>query len=167
MRIGAHRLAVEHGRGGAAILVMSGAHACPQPVVESRPGAVAAPRAEVVIDGFAGRKVLGQQSPGAAAFDDIENGVEDGAQRSARATAAFGLGQERFEELPLCVGGIGVENGDFHRLNSAAAKVSRTTARLMSSVLFQTGSYTLTSTRVRAVPVAFPFGQRNALISRS
>ena len=135
-----HRLAVEHGGDGTAILVVGSAHTSAQAIVECRPAAVAAPGAEVVIDGFPGRKVLGQEPPGAAAFDGIENGVEDQAKRGARASALLGLGQQGFHEQPLGVAAIGLIMRGFHRPNSATAKVGHPAQRPMSSANSQTGS---------------------------
>jgi hypothetical protein len=57
----------------------------------------------------------------------------DSPQRGARSVPLFGGGQKGFQELPLGVGEVGFVGGVFHRLNTAAAKVSRTSARPRSS----------------------------------
>ena len=58
-------------------------HPCPpaQCLVQPLPSAVNAPEAEVVVDGFPGREIMREQTPGAAAPHHVEeDGVEDLAQ---------------------------------------------------------------------------------------
>src|SRR5215211_178520 len=53
----------------------------PQPFaqlgVKALPGPIDAPPPEPVIDGLPRRELSGQKSPGAAALQDVEDGVED------------------------------------------------------------------------------------------
>ena len=57
-----------------------------------------------MVDGFPGREVVGQQSPGAAAANDVEDGVEDLTGAVHLGTpGSVGERQMRFEEGPLFV----------------------------------------------------------------
>jgi hypothetical protein len=94
-------------------------------VIEPGPQAVAAPLAEVVIDGLPRREVFWQEPPLGTGLDQIEDGVEDFAQGGAGTSAFFGGGQEAADQVPLSVGEVGVVSGDFHRLKSAAANENR------------------------------------------
>ena len=58
-------------------------------------------------------------------FYKIKDGVEDCAQGGAWSATFFGGGQKAAQQVPLVVGEVGFVRGDFHRLNSAAAKESR------------------------------------------
>ena len=121
--IGFDALAVEHGGGGAATLAVRWPLERPQPIVERPPGVIAAPLAENVTDGFPRWEVGGQQPPGDAAFEDIKDGVDNGAPVGGRSSALAGLGEHGFDEGPLGVGEAGVVGSDFHRSNSAARKL--------------------------------------------
>ena len=105
-------LAVEDGRGGRGPAAFGGAHLDPQAIVELFPEAALAPGGEVIEDGGLGWKVLGQHAPLAAGAVEIEDGVEDGSPCVLDGSSAgFGLGKERFEELPFEVAevtGIGL-----------------------------------------------------------
>ena len=86
------------------------------------PLVVGDPLAEDVANGFPAGKVGGQIAPRTAAFDQIQDGVNDSAAILGRASAFGQFGQQRFEISPLGVGQVGVVFGDFHRLKSATAK---------------------------------------------
>ena len=60
-----------------------------------------------MVDGFPGWEVVGQQPPGAAAANDVEDGVEDltGAVHLGTPGSRRG-GKMRFEEGPLDVGEV-------------------------------------------------------------
>jgi hypothetical protein len=72
------RLAIYYG--GTGLRISAQAHPLAQGGVHSLPGAVDSPSSETMMYGFPGRGVVGQESPGAAAANDVENGVEDLAQ---------------------------------------------------------------------------------------
>jgi hypothetical protein len=62
-----------------------------------------------VVDGLPGREVVRQQSPGAAAADHIEDGVEDLAQRiDPRTSVGFGSGKVGFQAAPFGIGEVGL-----------------------------------------------------------
>ena len=61
------------------------------------------------LDGLPGREVVGQQAPGAAATQDVENGVEDLAGVVDLGTpGGLGGGQVVFEATPFGVGEVGL-----------------------------------------------------------
>ena len=121
---GAHGLAVQTARGGLRFFTDGPPDLGAQPVVEFGPQAGATPAAEVMIDGWPRGKVFGQEPPLRTRFDEVEAGVENGAQIRARSTAFFCGGQEPPKQVPLVGGEVGVVGSDFHRLISAAAKVN-------------------------------------------
>jgi hypothetical protein len=65
------------GRAGLGISPEANPEALADGRVELLEGAVDTPEAKVVVDGLAGREVVGQKAPGAAATHDVEDGVED------------------------------------------------------------------------------------------
>ncbi len=71
------RLAVDYARAGLRVSSEVNPHPLAQRPVHPFPGAVEAPSSEVVVDGLPRREVVGQKPPGAAAFDDVEDGVKD------------------------------------------------------------------------------------------
>ena len=78
----------------------------PHPLAQGRvhplPGPVQAELSEAMVDAAPGWEVVGKQAPGAAAPYDIEDGVDDLAQRvDARTPCGFGSGQVRFEVAPF------------------------------------------------------------------
>jgi hypothetical protein len=73
------------------------------------PGAVQTPETKVVIDGLPRREVVRQQSPGAAALEHVEDGVEDLAQAmEARRTVGFGSGKVGLQAAPFGIRQIGL-----------------------------------------------------------
>lgn len=79
MRIGVHALAVQDRGGGAAAFVVRLANMSAQASVDGLPGVLQSPFPKTMEDGFERRKILGQQAPFDAAFDDVKNGVEEAA----------------------------------------------------------------------------------------
>src|SRR3954454_22514231 len=80
------------------------------------PGAVDAPRPEVVVGGLPRQEeVVRKQPPGAPSPKHIEDGVQQLAGLvSSRASAGLGSGDERFEDTPFVVGevcGVGSTGG--------------------------------------------------------
>jgi hypothetical protein len=75
--------------------------------VNPLPGPIPTPQAEVVRDGLPWRKLVRQQPPRAAAADDVDNAIEDLAQRMKPwATGCCGHREEGFEDTVFCVGKI-------------------------------------------------------------
>jgi hypothetical protein len=74
------RLAIHHASARLGISAHTHPHSFAQGSVHPLEGALEPPSPEVVVDGLPGREVVGQQSPGAAALQDVEDGVEDLAQ---------------------------------------------------------------------------------------
>ena len=73
------------------------------------PRSIQTPEAEVVLEGLAGRELVRQQSPGAAAADHIEEGVEDLAQGiDPRTPVGFGSGKVGFQAAPFGIGEVGL-----------------------------------------------------------
>ena len=72
------------------------------------PYAVEAEAAEMIIDGLPGREISGKIAPRAARAQEIEDRIEDGAQRMAARPPAWSLGREMpFQARPFGVGEIG------------------------------------------------------------
>ena len=90
----------------------NGLHADPRPLAQGSahplPGAIQAPEAEVVVDGLPKREVVGQESPGAAAFDDVEDGVEYLAQAMETGTpTVVGRWRVPLKARPFGIGKVG------------------------------------------------------------
>ena len=97
-------LAVEDRRRRRGLAALGDTHLHAQSVVEFFPKAALAPGREVSEDRGFGRKVLGQHVPLTAAAVEKEDGVEDDSARVLdRSPAAFGFGNERFEEFPFAI----------------------------------------------------------------
>ena len=62
------------------------------------------PASKDMIHRFPRGKVGGQVTPGDAAFDHVEDGVEDAPQLGAWPTAFGRFGEHGFEILPLSIG---------------------------------------------------------------
>jgi hypothetical protein len=122
---GLHALAVQHCRRGLAVFVPCLPHQSAQRVVERGPLVVQRPAPENMIHGLPRGKVGWQIPPGTAAFDQIRDGVNQAPPVLERASELGGLGQYRFEIVPLGVGKISVVSGDFHRLRGASADEGR------------------------------------------
>jgi hypothetical protein len=61
-----------------------------------------------MVDGLPGREVVGQQTPGAAAFDDVEDSVEDLTEAvEAGSAVRLGSGQVGLQVRPLLIRDIG------------------------------------------------------------
>jgi hypothetical protein len=103
-----HRLAVNYPHARLGIPLEANPHPFAQRGVHPLPDPVQTPRAEVVVDGLPRREVVGQKPPGAAALQEVEDGVEDLAQAvQARSPFVFWDRQERFDALPLGIGKVG------------------------------------------------------------
>ena len=103
-----NRLAVDDAGARLRIAADTGAELLAEHRVEILPGAVQAPPAEVVIRRLPGRELVRQQSPGAAAAYDVEDGVQDLAERVETWPAnTLGWRQVRLEASPLLIRKIG------------------------------------------------------------
>src|SRR5258708_5735210 len=105
-----------------------------QHVVRMLPRAVQPPQSKVVVSGLPGRNLVRQQPPGAATSHDVEDGVQDLAQRMKPRTADTpGRRQERIQASELCVRQIGQvwsPRGDI----PAILPLNRPTARVSNSL---------------------------------
>src|SRR3712207_3594657 len=98
---------VRYAGAGLRVPVQANPHALALGGVHPLPGAVQAPGAEVMVDGLPRREVMRQQPPGAAAADDVEDGVQDFAGGVHPGTPGSSReGHEWFEEGPLGVGEV-------------------------------------------------------------
>jgi len=104
------RLAVNNSCRGGDRSALALAQPVPQDVVDEGPSPILAPAAEVAINGLPGRKVPGQEPPGATATHDIDDRIH---QHSAIqgwtppfAPAGLGFGHQRFDLLPFFISQI-------------------------------------------------------------
>src|SRR4051794_25778865 len=85
------RLRIDNTRGGLRITPKTDPQALADGCVESLPGTIDAPEAKVMVDGLPRREVVRQQAPGAAAAENVEDGVEDLADAvEARSSRSLG-----------------------------------------------------------------------------
>jgi hypothetical protein len=75
------RLRIDNTRRGLRITPKTDPQALADDCVEPLPGAIDAPEAKVMVVGLPRQEVVRQQVPGAAAAENLEDGVEDLAQR--------------------------------------------------------------------------------------
>lgn len=129
-------LAVQDGGGGPAAPALGLANEHAQRVVDDGPVVLEHPLAEEMEHRLGIGKVGGKVAPRAAALGQIEDGIDDAPPVCWRASAFGGFGKHRLEMSPLGVGEIGIVIGDFHRPNSAAAKVSPRPSPAKSGVFF-------------------------------
>ena len=125
MGIGANGLAVQHCRRRFEISAILGAHQGAQGVIQKLPGAVPAPLPKAVEDRLPAGVGLRQEPPGTAALDQIEDGVEQRAQRSGWSAQALARRKEWFDQLPLLLSEVRVVGRAFHRPDSAARESGR------------------------------------------
>src|ERR1051326_3461019 len=92
MRVGLDALAVQDRGGGLAALAFLRAHFGSEQIVEDFPNAIPGPFPKHVVDRFPRRKVDGQEPPGNAALEDIENSVYNPPQVRGRPSALAALG---------------------------------------------------------------------------
>ena len=118
-----HALAVQDGGGGSAAFVLRAPDEGAERVMERGPLVIERPFPEAMIDLFPRGKVGGQATPGEAAFDHIEDGVQDAPEIGAGAATFGGFGEHGFEIGPLGVGEAGVIAGVFHAPTEAALKI--------------------------------------------
>src|SRR5215207_2473448 len=104
------RLRIDNTRGGLRITPKTDPQALADGCVEPLPGTIDAPEAKVMVDGLPRREVVRQQAPGAAAAENVEDGVEDLAQVvEARSSRGFrGWGQMGFDARPFSIGEVGL-----------------------------------------------------------
>src|SRR5215207_6791468 len=104
------RLRIDNTRGGLRITPKTDPQALADGCVEPLPGTIDAPEAKVMVDGLPRREVVRQQAPGAAAAENVEDGVEDLAQVvEARLSRGFrGWGQMGFDARPFSIGEVGL-----------------------------------------------------------
>src|SRR5829696_1103484 len=74
---GLDRLGVGDARARQRVPAQAGPQSLAQHGVQPLPCPLRAPPAEPPVDGLPRRKILGQQPPGAAALEDVEDGVKD------------------------------------------------------------------------------------------
>src|SRR5215212_11888159 len=98
------RLTVDDASTGLGVSLQAHPHPLAQGGVHPLPGSIQTPGAEVVVDALPGWVLVREQSPGTAAADEVENGVEDlaGAMQPG-SSGGFGNGQVRFEAAPFGV----------------------------------------------------------------
>ena len=78
-----HRLAIHHARAGLGIPFQANAQAFAAGGIDPLPGAIDTPFAEVSVNGGPPGEVVGQQSPLAAALQEVEDGVLRISRRSS------------------------------------------------------------------------------------
>jgi len=123
--VGLDALTVQNRSRWPAVLAMRSPNQNTQRIMNHSPLMVGHLLAEDVINGFPLWKISGQIAPRAAAFDQIEDGVEDSPPIFGRSSMFGRFGKHRFDPGPLGVSKVRVVSGDFHRLTGATAKESR------------------------------------------
>src|SRR5262249_35253188 len=115
---GLDRLAVDAGGARRALAAGLLADLLAEGAVETLPGAVVSPLAEVVVGGGPGAVALGQGGPLAAGAVDVQDGVDDVVQVDLPGAAA-GLGrrEQRRDAGELGVGQVAGVVGGFHPSN--------------------------------------------------
>src|SRR5687768_1411545 len=98
---GLDRLGIHYGRAGLRVPLSADSHSFAQGSVHPLPRSIQTPEAEVVVDRFPGREVVGQQSPGTAALEHVEDGVEDLAQAMEARTRPLALAAGRWDSRQL------------------------------------------------------------------
>jgi hypothetical protein len=113
---GFDRLAIEDGRRWLGIAPQLHADGGVQGSMEPLPEALHTPQAKVVIRRFPRRQIMGQQSPGAATAQDIENSIQDFPHRvTPRPAPLLGSRQVRCEQLPCSIRHIRGISCSIHR----------------------------------------------------
>ncbi len=111
-----HRLAVDNPGARLRVTANTRAELLTEHVVQMLPRAVQTPQSKVVVGGLPGRKLVRQQPPGAATSHDVEDGVQDLAQRMKPWSAdTRARRQERIQAGELRVrqiGKVGSPRGD-------------------------------------------------------
>src|ERR1043166_1274061 len=122
MAVGFDALAIQYGGAGLGVTFFIVTNAGAQGIIESRPGAVQAPRAEDVIDGLPRRILFWQKPPWNAAFEDIQDRIDHAPAIRRRSAAFFGFRKHRLKKLPLSVSEFGFVGSDIHRPDSGCAE---------------------------------------------
>ena len=105
---GSNRLAIDDARARLRVASHVCAELVAQDSVEVLPGAIQAPPTEIVIRSLPGWEFMRQQSPGAAASHDIEDRIQDFADRMEPGpTQAFGRWEKRVKAGKLSVREVG------------------------------------------------------------
>jgi len=153
--VGLHALTVQNGRCGPAALAVGFPDEDAQRIVEHGPLMVVTPFPEDMVNRFPMGKVDGQITPRAATLHQIQDGINNPPPIHGGSSTFGRFGEHRFEISPLGVSQVGVVNGDFHRLKSAAANenpknsqsnqafsafIWHSRSRKTPAFLFQTGS---------------------------
>src|SRR6266487_3240345 len=120
--VGFDALAIQYGGARLGITLFIVTNAGAQDIMESRPGAVQAPRAEDVIDGLPRRILFWQKPPGNATFEDIQDRIDHAPAIGRRSATLFGFRKHRLKKLPLSVGEFGFVGSDIHRPDSGCAE---------------------------------------------
>src|SRR5215210_4992807 len=103
------RLAIHHACARLRVPLQADPQTLAQGGVHPLPGAVEPPRSEIMVNGLPGWEVVGQQSPGTATTQDVENGVEDLAQGVHPGTSwGFGGRHMGLYVGPLGIGEVGL-----------------------------------------------------------
>ena len=106
---GLHRLAIHAARTGPGIASETDPKPLSEGGVDPLPRPIQAPDPEVMVDGLPRREVVGKETPGAAATDDVEDGIEDLAGGvDLWTTEGLGGGQMGLDDLPLFVRKVGL-----------------------------------------------------------
>ena len=101
------RLAIHHARAGLGISFQANPEAFSDGPIDTLPGAVDTPSPKVVVDGGPSREVMGEQAPLAAAFEDVEDGLEDLTKVvDPGSSVSCGGGHVRLDVVPFGVGKI-------------------------------------------------------------
>jgi hypothetical protein len=100
-----YRLAIHYASTGLRISFQANPQAFTDSPVDLFPGSVDAPFPEVPLNGGPSRKVVRQQAPLAAAFQEVEDGVQDLTKAvGPRPSTSFGGGQVGLYVVPFGVG---------------------------------------------------------------
>src|SRR5215217_9457478 len=102
------RLAIDDARTGLRVSLEEHPHPLAQSGVHSCPCSVQAKLSEVVVDATPRWEIVRKQAPGAAAPDEVEDGVKNLAQRvESRTATGFGRGKMRLQPGPFGIRKIG------------------------------------------------------------
>ena len=126
VRFRPHRLAVQRSCSGSTALSFRLANQRSEPVVQSAEDRPPTPVPEEVVDRLPRREVLGEKPPRAAAFDQVQYGVDYLPERGSRTSQSTAWRQHWLDQRPLGVGQIRIETGDFHRLTALPRWIDKT-----------------------------------------
>ena len=121
MAVGFDALTVQDGRGRLLMPLLNNAKADSQCIVEGRPSLIHAPEAKDMVNRLPRGEVGGHLTPGDAALENIEDGIDDPASVGRRSATFFEFRQHGLKKFPLRVGQIGIVGSIFHRPNGGCA----------------------------------------------